>query len=392
MKVQKILVLSSLLAVTLALGACGTDQDPLARRTKELRDADKPGEKPDRTPIDSRNMVIDTPNLVTFVEGKADDFTVGVRVLIPGYDLVDVVVDNMADFEGATFDPVSGMFAWTPPLGTVIEGFDREIKLNFTVQVTSSDNNKNGVMTKTQSVIVRIDKKPFVPVVSIVKAPSEAVREMDRVEFVISVSDEDRTGPSGRAPRLVFMETSSAAISIGQVMRVSAPSYNAVKGTWLFNCSAYLRGEYTPGQSTIGFDVEAISAFGRISLPVGYTNTIYTSLKVPLYTWGKVGPLASGEKVVIPFVVYNPQGEGLLTLDLKSVAIPDGSSLQCTAGNQTSVLNCKFTVTPVGLPDRITDSKIFFTVITKNVAASRDTLVIKSNISLTYTTNKAGPL
>ena len=112
-----------LLAVILSAGLFGCsnwNQDPLKNKDGVLASGQsKPVELVEPKPLASDAVRILAPDFMRFKENEAGELMVAVRNLLPGYS-VQVAIDNLTDFPGATFDAASGKFAWTPAKGLIL--------------------------------------------------------------------------------------------------------------------------------------------------------------------------------------------------------------------------------------------------------------------------------
>src|SRR5688572_28256023 len=104
----------------LILAGCGDwRQNPLDRKKGDFGAG-----KPVPTPIDkakalpSEAVQIYIPDFQSFEEGVKTEFPITARVFLDDYR-AEIVVENLADFPGATFDQNTGVFQWTPPAGFV---------------------------------------------------------------------------------------------------------------------------------------------------------------------------------------------------------------------------------------------------------------------------------
>ncbi len=57
---------------------------------------------------------IDTLDFWVFKAGAGNDIRIEARALSPTYGRVEVLIPNIAEFPGATFDSSTGTFSWSP--------------------------------------------------------------------------------------------------------------------------------------------------------------------------------------------------------------------------------------------------------------------------------------
>ena len=119
--------LSLVVSILWALG-CGLKQDPLADKPDIIKNGRIPQQKIEPLrPENSEVIRIDTVNKFTFVENREDKITITSRVLAPGY-VNEMTIDNLSDFQDATFDSVTGVFTWKPPKGFIFDGLSRALE------------------------------------------------------------------------------------------------------------------------------------------------------------------------------------------------------------------------------------------------------------------------
>lgn len=355
------------LAMTLSAG-CSLKQDPLAGRSEDLRNAKKPGPQPEKpAPVETDNLVIDAPDAVTFSEGVSNEFQMRTRVLLPEYDQVDLLVENIDAFPGATFDAATGVFRWTPPAGIVGTGITRQMLMNVRTYVSSSTNKDARVLTHGRVVVFAITKNPQEPTVSRISNLGATLREDDYYNFHIYVNDPDA---SAVAPELIFTTPRAASKSLAPYISIDDVDFDSRTQVWDFSCRLNLYSvEITNSMSSAGFSVKAITSYGKSSQPLEYAGTILTDLQDAKTTWQGTQTLKPGVENRIPFVVYNPAGEGLLSLD-PGFKIPAGSSLSCVGTTVVGSMQCEFVYTPVGVVGRRTSDTITMYARTRNTYTS----------------------
>ena len=351
---------AGLLVMSAVLSACNTNfnQDPLANQSG-LNPVPPGGEqrKPNK-PVPSEALRIDSDQYFSFKEGvPSDPRAITGHLLIPaGEDEAQVGVDfnlaiaNIDEFPGATFDQISGKFAWTPPIGTVDRATTREMFLD--VEMTTTGSTKLFTNKKIPIYITRAENDP--EVVS-VDGLTGRIREGESRDFTITVKDPDSVDRDGGRPRVLVVASANGKNNAAQMVTTNVngsqpnPSKDPADATkWIFRMRLETTDqEITVSQSTLSFGVIAVSRHGKMSAPKTTDVQFITGLTAPRMSWKEVIEIPSGQPAVINFTVFDPKFEGRLTASVTRCAGP-GAVCKCvpqSTWNSSSVI-CTLTWTP----------------------------------------------
>ena len=383
---KKITLLLAVLVSSGFLASCGWKENPLDGRGDILKQARPDGsgnEKPGGSD-NAKTFVFDAPNAVNFVEGTKTELTLGVRSTEPGIKKIDLTIANMSDFPGASYDAPSKKFSWTPPFGTVANGASLQTEL--TLHASGLNTVTNIVNRQDQIVVLSIVKNGQDPLVKSVNFPafSSKLREGGVYPFSVTVQDPDKLTDESKAPTVVILPPQGNLLSLGGFAHFKDRSRDAANFTYTYNYELNLVGvELTDSSKQAGFEVQAYSNFGKKSTTVPWSQTLYTKLATPSSTWLDTKMLKNNEKNVIPFIVYDPKGECLISLD-RNDNVPTGGSVDCTQRLGTGSLECTLTYSPA-LP---ATSLPNYGLISMNLSTFNkdrsDTDVIKTTLKLNY--------
>src|SRR4051794_35092458 len=113
---------SSLLFVwILILGSCGYKQDPVGDLGNiDYKKVESSTGKPDPSPEPIPNSIyVDIPNSMAILEETELSLSIIMHVSDPRFSQnAGIIIQNISDFPGAKFDPVTGLFSWKPAHGT----------------------------------------------------------------------------------------------------------------------------------------------------------------------------------------------------------------------------------------------------------------------------------
>ena len=386
---MKTLVASFILGAGLtsvSLLGCGWQQNPLDGKgniLKEARPNSGGGEKPKG---DSSDLIyIDAPDAVTFIEGKKEALSVETHISQPGFTNVDLVIDNMSDFRGASYDGRSKKFEWAPPLGTVTNGLS--INLELSLHVTAKNPKTSVVYTRDKKVLFVVQRSPQDPQVMAINFPSSAkLREGGIYPFSVTAKDMDTSsaGSNATGPELAILSPAADQISLASFVKFKDRTGDATTHVYTSNYELDLRGvEVTNSSHAAGFVVEAFSEFGRRSALVPLTKTIYTNLSSPLSTWADTKILKNNQVNVVPFIVYDSKGESMISLD-RNDNVPVGGSIDCQKRFASGAIECTFTWTPSLDPAKLPGNGTIRMVVTSSNRDTSDTDTNQSTLQLSY--------
>ncbi len=372
--------------INVGLSGCGWQQNPLDGKgniLKEARPNTGGGEKPKG---DSSDLIyIEAPDAVTFIEGKKETISVETHISQPGFTNVDLVIDNMSDFRGASYDGRLKKFEWAPPLGTVTDGLS--INLELSLHVTARNPKTNIVYTRDKKVLFVVQRSPQDPQVMAINFPTTTkIREGGVYPFSVTAKDMDSSsaGSNATGPELAILNPTVDQVSLASFVKFKGRTGDATTHIYTSNYELDLRGvELTNSSRAAGFVVEAISQFGRRSAMVPLAKTIYTNLSSPLSTWVDTKILKNNQVNVIPFIVYDSKGETMISLD-RNDNVPVGGSIDCPQRLATGALECTFTWTPSMDPAKLPGNGTIKMVVTSFNRDRSDTDTNQSSLQLSY--------
>jgi hypothetical protein len=330
-----IALIASLLLVT----ACSTDQDPLKGASDQVAHGNKPDtHKPiAEKPLDKMNLQIDAPSLVNAAVGMEVKFNIAGRVLVPGVEFV-LYIDNLDTFPGATFDPATGDFSWTPTK----EAIGRQISTEMTLSVTIATVVAPGRVSTSEnkSISIVLVNSFTKPTINSVTGESAVIGGLAytysfKLTNVDASGKDDITiigqscGSSGRTltPYITLNQFSVRDLGNGQ--------YSGELSMDLYQASNLTAGTYC-------FAIAAVTSQGKVSDIYKQTVTYDPRIERSVSTLKEIN-LVVGEVQKVSFSVYDPQGANVLSItkiDDISVALP-GSTFTCALDNSNkSLIHC----------------------------------------------------
>ena len=121
---RKLILLLGAMAYMLA--SCGSKQDPMSGKPDEVQNGRLPQQKVQLpVPAKSDAVRVNAVKSVTFKETVEGRIPIVANVLEKDYDLTLEIV-NGSDFPGATLDPETNEFVWTPPKGFIFGGIQQD--------------------------------------------------------------------------------------------------------------------------------------------------------------------------------------------------------------------------------------------------------------------------
>lgn len=376
-------------ALTMGLVACGDlSQDPLKGVDESIRNAKPPQTKPEiPRPVESDALLIVAPEVVSFKEGVQTEMSLQLRTLLPDYE-GEINIVNMGAFAGASYNPQTGSFTWTPPMGSVMSGFFQEYVLQ--VEATANPVGKSGgaILFTKKDVHFIVQKVTTAPVIKSVTYSEPSFRENGLHTINIVVEDIDGgTGPNESPNILISNGTSKTSIA-PYVYKMSARG-NAVTKEWFFEYRVNLSGvELTDSRLDTIIELQAINRYGVYSAPTRSTVVVYTDFAGTAETTFEVGTeFVVGQKNVIPFTVFDPKGEAVVNVS-RVRGFPADAQVFCK-DIRKSWLNCRVEWTP-DTKDAKKTFNSFIDVQYRN-RRSEDSRVVNRTASFTYKTIDAAP-
>jgi len=329
-----------------ALAACssGWDQDPLANKNAKFQQGQEEPTKDEKPKGDGSDTVRLTtnPELFSFQEGSPGDFTFNARVLKTGFKPM-IIINNLSEFPGASFDANSGKFSWNPPLGTVSAnaGDNEETKI---LKVTVIGRHPTlGDITNDFPVGIKVSKILNAPEIFSVSSTMLNLREGDFANITINVRDKDAGTAPSSWPMIQVLPTLGYA-NLSQFVTV-AQTTAAGNGVFSVTLKVDLTGaELTKKKASYGFAVQAISQFQRQSRNQSVAVNVLTSFATLQSTWFGSLDFALGQKDEYQFIIFDPKEEIVVGKPTFS-NVPAGASFDCSEVNKYRQL-CKMIWAP----------------------------------------------
>lgn len=317
-------ILSSILIMAALAGCSKWNQDPLTGLEGNLQDgrntptgeAPKPG-----TPSD--NIRIDTVDNYSFQEGTEGSFIITARMLVPGYETsIDFV--NLESFPGAQFDPATGTFSWTPPVGTSA-GPGLHVK-ELLIRVTAE---REGYVSqvRVEGRQISVTKMTTAPEVISTTGP-KTLREGEMGFFKVLVRDRSAAeGISATWPSLMTMAPSYGRNLSGYLTVSDVKSLG--KGEFEFTLKVSLTNEEVSDSVEVyQADLIAYSSSGVRSVSKNISINFYTSFSKIQSTWWESVTAVIGKPLRYQFTIYDPKDEVALSNPVFS-NLPGGALVDC---------------------------------------------------------------
>lgn len=371
----------ALIASALLISSCSFQQNPLDGAADEivngnLPDTNKPiAEKP----LDKMNLQIDAPSLVNAAVGTPVKFNIAGRVLVPGVEFM-LYIDNMDSFPGATFDPVTGDFSWTPTKESIGTQISTQINLSITIATVvapgrvSTSENKNVTI-----VLVNSFEKPTINSLS----GEDSVIGGMSYTYTFALTDKDAVGKD--AINIIGQPCGTSARSLTayfNLVRYTVKDLGNGNFTGELTMDLYNATNLTAGQYCVG--LAAVTSQGKVSDIYKMTLNYEARLQKALSTLStKPITMTVGDVQKLSFSIYDPSGLGIMSVnkveDL-SLGLP-GSTISCVvdSGNR-SVVNCEMLLDARTAVPGTVRSKIEVT--TTGSVRAKQTLVSTHNINV----------
>lgn len=334
-------ILLAALTSILFLAGCEMQQNPLAGKPETIQNGQPPeAQKPlPEKPMDKEALQIDAPEKVFGVVGGQLKFNITGRVMDDHTDFV-LEVRNMADFEGATFEPTSGEFTWTPDKKSV--GTQPSSIVFLRVRMSTIPTAQVPVISVVEKQIpLTISNSYSKPVINTVTGP-DTVTQGNSTTFNVTVMDIDAFHANNL--RLVTADCSdyyakslSPFVSIYSIDGTTTP--NSYKASIRLNLNSV--DDLPTG--TYCFGLVAVSQHGVSSDVFKKSFQLEAKIKNTRSTMEIVPVMSMGQMAKIAFAIYDPSGQGeisMSSIDDINAKLP-GSSLGCTQGYSTKYqLDC----------------------------------------------------
>lgn len=357
----------------LALGAgCSLEQDPYADQPDSIKKSVPPeqskGEPSRATASDA--LRIDTADFYSMKEGKPTEIAISARVLLSvngntpvlGKDF-DVEVENLKDFPGAQYDPVTGKFTWTPPFGFV----DKESTRNAALKLVLTTHFEPR-MTRRKEVLIFVTRAENDPeIVEVTDLNSwNTYEEGQEIPFTVRVKDPDALPMAGMRPRILLIEagtnrSGSPYVQLDPGWRGDNPFQDPMDpSVWIFRMVFdTTKKEVTQSQENFSFGVVVTSRFGRVSAPKTVTLQLKTSIRPPKTTWLTVADFYAGQQNKFSFSAFDALEEGDVTVTTKNLKdLPGGNAaFRCRSMNNSSSQSCTLDWL---VPDTVKDGSTYY--------------------------------
>lgn len=347
MKQKSLNILTGLpLAIVLALvsGCADLKQNPLEGKGAAIEDAQPPQTKPEiPAPVESDALRIDGPELVSFREGEENKVIFSMRSLLEGYT-GQIKISNLAAYPGATFDATSGEFKWAPPVGTVFTGFFQEMVLKLEA-VAQPAKQGDAILFIQKEVRLLVQKVARNPVIKSVEVKDALMRENGIFYVKVVVMDPEGTLADAEKPRLI-VSNGNLKGSIASHVTEYGNRGDLSKKEWTIDLKINLTGvELTDSVIATSFDIVALNRYGLFSPSVRVNTNVATDFIGVDSSIEMNNEVIVGEKNIIPFTVFDPKAEAVVTI--KSVrGLPADAQLKCNVGNKIFMQKCKIVWQP----------------------------------------------
>ncbi len=335
----------ALLASTFLLSACGGfNQDPIEGAPDAVRNGQPPefGKPVQEKPYPKEALQIDVP---AFVNGFVDspmEIKIEGRVAVPGV-AYQLTILNLAEFEGATFNPSTGDFKWTP--GKSIVGSAAVGQAILRIQIATIATTQNPIVSsESKNVTIIVTNSYTKPmVISMTGASDLEVGKSYFYDFVIEDRDAviaDNAAIIVRNCPMAWNRESLFGLveQSGSISNVTA-SPNRFKGRVIVD----LGTADTLKSGNYCFAISAVSKSGLVSDLYLKTMGVESRIRNSKMTLESYLVLNVGEKMQATFSFYDPSADGILRLkNIEDInAQMPGSKIECVVPSfNKSTMNC----------------------------------------------------
>lgn len=323
-------------AAGLSFAGCG-NQDPLAGQPDYIKNATPGFQKPAPPVASKENMIISSnASHFFFTENVEGQVSITGRILLDNYE-TELTIDNLSDFDGATFDAATGIFSWTPPKGFV-SGSESTRTTFLRARLNGRQTQTNITATRTEDfpmTVSRLERQPTITKETGFPANGMA-REGETLRIVIFVKDEDAVNQQGLKPR-IFIQAPTTEPRVGDLtpyIRVSSednPDQDFSDPTlWKFTINVNLQDvDVTKNTGDFYFRVTAVTRFGKMSPTKEYRLTVNTDVQQPILS-SDTFEAKTGVDMNQDVIVMDPRQEGSVTVEILNPSeIPSGFTLNC---------------------------------------------------------------
>jgi hypothetical protein len=334
---KRIKILITIL-VGLSLIGCGNggllfggQTDPLAGKDKAAQGGtEKPN--PDQKPpaVDPNAIMVDVVDAVNLELNKLGEIEISGRVLLAGFSK-KIQIQNLTEFPGATFDPVAGLFKWTP-LNTIFVGSEKTWRGGLIVRVSAMGPNQT-IYIKEKTINISVDKLPLPLRVNRLEAndKNKIVTEGSINNFYTAeIFDPNATADQNTWPLVVFESApmGSGMLSVASFAKVTKIESSGA-GKFIATILLEPNFELTKTKTNYNMSVHAVSSFGIKSNSLSTTISVVNKLAQSKTSWVEPLTLYNGQKNNYSFIYYNPKDEGFIQPP-KFTNLPTGMSIKCS--------------------------------------------------------------
>lgn len=331
--------------------------DPLVGKPDHIRNA-KPGfEKNRELPVvESELPITSNQPYFLFLEGESGQATVFGRVLRDGYDS-KLTIKNISEFPGASFDPTTGVFRWTPAPG-IVAGDSNVLELTLWVQISAT--NGSEAISREKGFPLIVQKIGIQAAVVRDTLQAEFVREGSTQTFDVVVQYRG-AGPQAPPPDLTVLIQEPTGVYDEDLskyvkLRGSARQEPGNPQNWIYPFEINLRNaDLTKSSDDFGFRILFMNSQGIKSVPKEFQIQVRTNLEhIQSNEYYDRFYVKAGTTVSKDLIMYDGRQEGSLFAQLTPfTTLPSGMTTNCVQGNNSTIYVCTVTwavdpLTPVG--------------------------------------------
>lgn len=332
-------VLLAVLTSVLFFTACEFQQDPLSGASDNVKKNNPPAaEKPVKEEAyPTEALQIEFPTKVDGRVGSPIEFKIAGHMMMEGVDF-KLMVDNLADFEGATFDEATGIFKWTPTKAFVggqpsMEGYLRLTMYTVPTELVPK------IAVRREHVTFVIANQYTKPVLMSITSQGNYPAGSD---YTLDVTVEDIDAYSPSEVQIVAEECSSYYSKSASIF-VYSDSFSATKTPNQYTTKIRLRlssVDVPTGNYCLAY--RAVSKHGVRSDLKKVEFGIAGKPKETRITLSPKFEVVAGTTVQKEFSIFDPSNNGavsILSVDGLETKFP-GSSLVCGPSSYKSQLDC----------------------------------------------------
>lgn len=332
-------ILLAVLTSVLFFTACEFNQDPLsgsAGNVQENRPPEYNKPLPEK-PMDQESVQLDVPDSVRGRVGTPIELKIDGRVMVEGVGYT-ITLNNLGELPGATFDPNTSLFKWTPPKTFV--GSEPSMMGALRLTMATIPTERIPVVTvKRKEVIFVIENAYTRPIIQKIEGEGSFPAGLDHS---LTVTFEDLDALVLPEAKLIAEECSNSSMrSVNNLAYVTKYETTDVANVYKANVRLELtRSDLPTGKYCLGFSalskhgvksLVAVKEFGISGRPTQTRITLPSSIE-----------LIGGQSLQRAFSVYDQTGNGKVTITSISgldTQLP-GSSIVCGDSEFRNQTNC----------------------------------------------------